>query len=55
MDRVGEERENKRMERTGNRGKWIESERRENKRMERTGNRNNGRGAAERERTEYVR
>ena len=29
MDRVGEERENKRMERTGNRGRWIESERRE--------------------------
>ena len=29
MDRVREERENKRMERTGNRGRWIESERRE--------------------------
>ena len=29
MERVREERENKRTDRTGNRGEWIESERRE--------------------------
>ena len=51
MDRVGEERENKRMERTGNRGKWIESERRENKRMERMGKRGRQIESERRERT----